>query len=124
VSQYWALMWDIKPGTQDAVRDLFHGYGRPDHTIRDDQGDVVGKLVSTQVFMRDATVIRVVETTDGLPLPILARHMGQQQAVRELEEGLDELIAEPRNMSTPEGAREFFMKSSMECLIARRHDDE
>ncbi len=124
MAQYWALMWDIKPGAQDAVRDLFHGYGRPDHTIRDDDGNEVGMLVSTQVFMRDTSVVRVVETTDGVPLPVLARHMGKQQAIRELEEGLDEFIAEPRDMSTPEGAREFFMKSSMECLISRRHDDE
>lgn len=124
MAQYWALIWDIKPDSEDAVRDLFHGYGRPDHTIRDDEGNDVGTLVSTQVFMRDATVVRVVETTDGVPLPVLARHMGKQQAIRELEEGLDEHIAEPRDMSTPEGAREFFMKSSMECLIARRHDDE
>ena len=36
---------------------------------------------------------------------------------------LDEHIAEPRDMSTPDGAREFFMKSIMELLVARRHDE-
>jgi hypothetical protein len=121
--QYLALMWDIKPGRQDAVRELFHDYGRPDHAIKDDEGNEVGTLVSTQVFMRDNTVVRVVEATDGVPLPVLARHMGRQPAIRELEDKLDEHIAEPRDMSTPEGAREFFMKSFMECLVARRHDE-
>ena len=121
--QYLALMWDIKPGRQDAVRELFHDYGRPDHAIKDDEGNEVGTLVSTQVFMKDNTVVRVVEATDGVPLPVLARHMGRQPAIRELEDKLDEHIAEPRDMSTSEGAREFFMKSFMECLVARRHDE-
>ena len=68
-------------------------------------------------------MIRVVETTDGVPLPVLARHMGRQPAIRELEDALDEHVAEPRDMSTAEGAREFFIKSIMELLAARRHDE-
>jgi hypothetical protein len=73
--------------------------------------------------MKDNHVIRIVETTDDVPLPVLARHMGQQPAIRDLEDKLDEHIAEPRDMSTPEGARDFFMKSIMELLVARRHDE-
>ena len=69
MAEYLALMWDIKPESQDAVRELFHNYGRPDHTIRDEEGNEVGTLISTQVFMKDATVVRVVETTDGVPSP-------------------------------------------------------
>lgn len=123
MAQYWALMWGIKPGTQDEVRELFHTYGRPDHTIRDEDGNEVGTLLSTQVFMKDTTVIRVVETTDGVPLPLLGRHMGRQPAIRELEDKLDQLVAEPRDMSTDEGARAFFMKSTMELIASRRHDE-
>jgi hypothetical protein len=123
VAQYLALMWDIKPESRDAVRELFHGYGRPDHAIKDADGNEVGTLISTLVFMKDSHVIRIVETTDDVPLPVLARHMGEQPAIRELEDKLDEHIAEPRDMSTPEGAREFFMKSIMELLVARRHDE-
>ena len=123
MAEYYALMWDIKPGSQDAVRELFASYGRPDHTIRDDDGNEVGTLLSTLVFMKDNHVIRVVETTDGVPLPVLARHMGRQPAIRELEDALDEHVAEPRDMSTAEGAREFFIKSIMELLAARRHDE-
>jgi hypothetical protein len=123
VAQYVALMWDIKPESRDAVRELFHDYGRPDHTIKDEDGNEVGTLLSTLVFMKDAHVIRVVETTDSVDLPTLAKHMGKQPAIRELEEALDEHIAEPRDMSTPDGAREFFVKSIMELLVARRHDE-
>jgi hypothetical protein len=123
VSQYVALMWGIKPESRDTVRQLFHEYGRPDHTIRDDDGNEVGTLLSTLVFMKDDQVIRVVETTDGVDLPTLAKHMGRQPAIRELEDQLDQHVAEPRDMSTPEGAREFFIKSIMELLVARRHDE-
>jgi hypothetical protein len=123
MAQYWALMWDIKPGSQDAVRQAFKEYGRPDHTIRDDDGNDLGTLISTQVFMKDNTVIRVVETTDGVPLPVLGQHMGRQPAIRELEDKLDEYVAEPRDMSTGEGARAFFLKSTMELLVTRRHDE-
>jgi hypothetical protein len=123
MAQYWALMWDIKPGSQDAVRQAFKEYGRPDHTVRDEEGNDVGTLLSTQVFMKGNTVIRVVETTDDVPLPVLGQHMGRQPAIRELEDKLDEYVAEPRDMSTSEGAREFFMKSTMELLVTRRHDE-
>ncbi len=123
MAQYWALMWDIKPGSQDAVRQAFKEYGRPDHTVRDEEGNDVGTLLSTQVFMKGNTVVRVVETTDDVPLPVLGQHMGRQPAIRELEDKLDELVAEPRDMSTSEGAREFFMKSTMELLVTRRHDE-
>jgi hypothetical protein len=123
MAQYWALMWGIKPGSQDAVREAFANYGRPDHTIRDEEGNEVGTLLSTQVFMKDDYVIRVVETTDGVPLPTLGRHMGRQPAIRALEEQLDEYVAEPRDMSTDDGSRAFFMKSTMELLASRRHDE-
>jgi hypothetical protein len=123
MSQWVALMWGIKPESRDTVRELFHNYGRPDHAIKDDDGNEVGTLLQTLVFMKDNDVIRVVETTDGVDLPTLAKHMGRQQAIRDLEDQLDEHIAEPRDMSTPEGARVFFVNSLMELLVSRRHDE-
>ena len=123
MSQWVALMWGIKPESRDTVRELFHNYGRPDHTIKDEDGNEVGTLLQTLVFMKDNDVIRVVETTDGVDLPTLAKHMGRQQAIRDLEDQLDPHIAETRDMSTPDGAREFFVKSLMELLVTRRHDE-
>ena len=86
MSQWVALMWGIKPESRDAVRELFASYGRPDHAIKDDNGNEVGTLLQTLVFMKDDQVIRVVETTDGVDLPTLAKHMGRQPAIRELED--------------------------------------
>jgi len=120
---YWALMWKVKPGSEEAVAKLFENYGRPDYIIRDAEGNETGRLLSTWVFMKDNTIVRVVEI-EGASLPEVAVHMGKQPAIKELEEKLDEHLLEPRDMSTPEGARKFFMESSMRCLLARRHADE
>lgn len=118
----WALIWQVKPGSEEAVAELFESYGRPDHIIRDEEGNEKGKLISTMVFMKDNTIVRVVEI-EGASLPEVAAHMGKQPAVKELEDKLDEHLLEPRDMSNPEGARKFFMESSMRTLIHRRHDE-
>jgi hypothetical protein len=49
--------------------------------------------------------------------------MGRQPAIRELEEKLDDYIEKPRDMSTPEGARAFFIESAMRTVVTRRWDD-
>lgn len=121
MSQYWALLWTVKPGTEDKVKELFRNYGRPDPVVRDEDGNEKGKLLSTQVFMKGNTIVRAMELEGELR--DVAPHLGRQPAIRELEEQLDQYLEEPRDMSDPEGARKFFMNSFMECLIARRHDD-
>ena len=122
MSEVWALLWEIKPGSEEAVTKLFEDYGRPDHVVRDADGNETGKLISTMVFIQGTKVVRVMEI-EGASFPEVAAHMGKQPAIRELEEKLDEHLAEPRDMSTPDGAREFFMKSMMRPLVHRRHDE-
>mgnify|MGYP003623188077 CR=1 FL=1 len=118
---YFAISWDITPGSQDAVRQAFANYGRPDHDVKDADGNVVGKLLSTLVFMKDNTVIRVIEF-EGSIIDV-APHMARQPAIRALEDELDKYLANPRDMSTPEGARKFFMESAMETLVSRKWDE-
>jgi hypothetical protein len=120
--RYWGLMWAVRPGTEEKVRELFADYGRPDHTVRDPAGNEIGMLFSTQVFMKDNLVFRVLET-DVDDLGLLAMHMGRQPAIRELEQQLDQYLAVPRDMSTPQGAQAFFGQAGMDCLVARRHDE-
>ena len=122
MADFYALMWDIKPGSEEAVAKLFENYGRPDYIVRDEEGNEKGRLVSTLVFLKDQTVVRVMEV-EGVSLPEAAAHMGKQPAVQELEESLDEHLAEPRDMSTPQGAAKFFIESSMRTLLARRSDE-
>ena len=117
-----ALMWTVKRGSEQKVRELFANYGRPEMVIRDEQGVERGKLLSTLVFMKDNVVLRVadVEVDD---IDMLAKHLRKQPAIQELEKQLDQYLEEPRDMSTPEGAQAFFKRAGMDCLVARTYQD-
>lgn len=117
-----ALMWTVKRGSEQKVRELFATYGRPEMIIRDEQGIERGKLLSTLVFMKDNVVIRVAEA-EVEDLGMLAKHLRKQPAIQELEKKLDQYLEVPRDMSTPEGAQAFFKRASMDCLVARGWDD-
>jgi hypothetical protein len=121
VSQHWALIWTVKPGTEKQVEEIFANYKSPERIIRDEAGNEKGKLLATQVYMKDNTVVRVMEIEGDMREA--AVHLGKQPAIQELEAKLDPLIETPRDMSTPEGARQFFMSSMMRCLVARTLDD-
>jgi len=121
LSQFQALIWKVKPGTEEQVAELFSNYKPPEHIVRDEQGNEKGKLLSTLVFMRDNVIVRVMEVEGDLR--DVAPHLGRQPSIRELEDKLDPLLETPRDMSTPEGARKFFMETTMRCLVARRLDD-
>lgn len=121
MSQHWALIWNVKPGAEEQVRELFADYKSPDSIIRDEQGNEKGRLLSTQVFMRGNTIVRVMEIEGDFR--DAAAHLGKQPSIQELEAKLDPLLETPRDMSTPEGARQFFMSTMMECLVARTMEE-
>lgn len=121
MSYHWALIWTVRPGTEAQVEEIFSNYQSPDRIIRDEQGNEKGKLLATQVFMKDNTVVRVMEIEGDLREA--AVHLGKQPQIRELESKLDPLIETPRDMSTPEGARQFFMSTAMRCLVARKLEE-
>jgi hypothetical protein len=70
--------------------------------------------------MKGTNVIRVIEF-DGDFLDV-APHMSRQAEVRALEAELDPYLAEPRDMTSPEGARRFFAANAMRGVISRRSD--
>lgn len=121
MSEWWALTWNVKPGTEEAVEELFRNYGRPDHVVRAEDGSELGRLLGTQVFMKDNTVVRVMEFEGDRQA--IVRHLQRQPMLRELESKLDEYLETPRDMSTPEGAQKFFRESGMRCVLARRDSD-
>lgn len=121
MSQWFALLYKLKPGTEEQVTQIFQESGRPDHEVKDDSGEVVGTLLRTMVFMGTEACVRVIEV-DG-DLPIVARHMGRQETVRAFEERIEEHLAEPRDMRSPEGAQQFFRSAGMRVVLDRRHDD-
>jgi hypothetical protein len=121
MSDWWALMWDVKPGSEEAVQELFKNYQRPDPIVRDEEGNEKGKLLTTIVFMKGQTIVRAVEVEGALP--DVAAHLGRQPEIQELEEKLDPHLAEPRDMSDADGARKFFIESIMQTLLVRQLDE-
>jgi hypothetical protein len=113
--QRHAIMFKIKPGTEEKVSDILAGYQPPEWTAPDGT-----RLLSTSVFIKDDFVIRVIEF-DG-SLPSLMAHLGRQPVIQEVERRLTEYLVEERDMSSPEGARSFFIKSLMTHVTTRVAD--
>ena len=120
MSTWYALNYPLKAGSEEKVKELFRHGGRPEFDVRDEQGNVVGRLLGTMAFVGKGIAVRVIEV-EG-PLPVVAAHMSRQKEVREFEDQLEEHLARPRDMRTPDGARSFFREASMECVTLRRHD--
>jgi hypothetical protein len=118
MSTWHALLYPIKEGSEETVKELFRNSGRPNFTITDPEGNVVGRLLATMAFVGTGTAIRVIHV-DG-PLPLVAAHMSRQPEVREFERQLEEHLTVPRDMVTPQGAREFFQKAGMENVLNRQ----
>lgn len=111
-----ALHYPIRNGSEDVVKDLFRTSGRPNFTVRDDDGQQVGQLLGTMAFVGPGKAIRVIEV-EG-PLPLVARHMGRQAEVRAFEDQLDGHLTVARDMRSPDGAREFFRHAGLRTVIA------
>ncbi|WP_175408229.1 SchA/CurD-like domain-containing protein [Streptomyces sp. TRM64462] len=107
-----AICFKVKPGSEETVRDLLANYSPPEWTTPDG-----ARLLGTSVFMQDGLVVRFVEI-DG-SLPRVMAHLARQPAVQELERKLDEFLVEPRDMSSPDGARAFFQKALMDHVTTR-----
>jgi SchA/CurD like domain len=121
MSEWFALLYKLKPGTSDEVARLFQESGRPDHEVTDPEGNVVGKLLTTMAFVGKEAAVRVIEVEgDFRSVP---PHMSRQPEVKEFEDKIEELLAEPRDMVSPEGARDFFQRSGMRLVINRHYDD-
>ena len=119
-STWIALHFELKPGSEDAVAKIFEESGRPEHTVRDENGNEVGKLLRTLVFVQPGRAVRVIEIEGDLMT--ISKHMSEQQEVQELEALLDEHLAQPRDMTNPAGAATFIAKAGMRCVLHRQAD--
>jgi hypothetical protein len=118
--QWHALFYPLKAGSEEEVKRLFRESGRPRFDVRDEDGAVTGQLLGTLAFVGKEMAVRVIEV-DG-PLSMVAAHMSRQPEVREFERQLEQYLSKPRDMLTPEGARQFFKEAALECVLSRRHD--
>lgn len=112
--QRYAVMFRIKPGTEDKVRELLSTYDPPNRIVDSDT-----RLVSTSVFMKDGLIIRMIELEGQLPK--LMAHMSQDPNIQAVERELDNYLVEEerRDTSSPDGARAFFLRALMETVVTR-----
>jgi len=122
MSQWLALQYKLKPEVEDEVTRIFQEAGRPDSDVRDDDGAVVGKLITTLVFMGEELAIRVMEV-EGADFRAVATHISRQPEVADFERQIEPYLAEPRDLSTPDGAQKFFRGAGMHNIVARHRSD-
>ncbi|MEU8381353.1 SchA/CurD-like domain-containing protein [Streptosporangium sp. NPDC048865] len=110
--QRYAITFQIRPGAEAAVRELLSSYAPPEWETSDGT-----RLLSTSIFMKGTTVVRVIEI-DG-NLPSVMAHLARQPSIQKLERELDGHLAVPRDMGGPEGARSFFLSALMDHVTTR-----
>lgn len=119
MSQFHAVTWQIKPGSEDKVAEIFADYPRLDRTVIEDaDGKEIGRLISTAVFLKDDRIVRVIEFEGALP--DVMRHMASRRTMHQLENRLAEHLLEQRDTSSPDAFRDFFLRASMRVLFSAR----
>lgn len=112
---YAAIAYDVKPGHEDEIAELFANFQRADTVVlRNEDGEEVGRLLGTAVFIRGGVVVRFIHYEGDFRA--IGMHMGKQKGVHLVEEKLQPYLATPRDTSTPEKFREHFAKSIMRCI--------
>ncbi|MER5256819.1 MULTISPECIES: SchA/CurD-like domain-containing protein [unclassified Streptomyces] len=114
---YAAISYRIKPESQEEVAELFSGFQRVSTPVfTDDDGQEVGRLLGTAVFLQDDVLVRVIHYEGDFAQ--IGRHMGAQKGVHILEEKLAPHLAEARETDTQtvDGFTSHFRSSVMRCI--------
>ncbi|CAM5418041.1 SchA/CurD-like domain-containing protein [Streptomyces hirsutus] len=105
-----AITYDIEPGYEKELTEIFGNFRRvPSSRVEDASGGQAGTIVATAVFLRDDTLVRVIEYTGDLEA--VARHMAAQPGVQEVERKLKPYLTRPRETDTVEGFVATFRRS-------------
>lgn len=113
---YAAITYKVKPGHEEEIAEIFANFKRASSPIlRNEQGERVGMLLGTWLFIKDDTMVRVIQW-DGGTLDDIARHMAVQEGAKEAERLLSEHLAETRDTQTVEGFLHYFRNSTMRCI--------
>jgi hypothetical protein len=81
MSEWHAIMYPIRPGTEHQVRELFENVVLPRRRVYDENGDVLGELLSTMVFVGPGRALRLIEFTGALQW-IVGHLRGEPTAAR------------------------------------------
>lgn len=108
-----AITYDIKPGCEDELAEIFSGFRRVGGSGVP-ATDSETRILATALFIRDATMVRFIEYEGDLDAVI--RHMAQQPGVQEIERKLKPYITKPRDTATVEGFVATFKRSMLRPL--------
>lgn len=111
-----ALSFTVRPEAAEEAARVLSGYRAPQTRV-----DERTRLLGTTVFLGGNRVLRVADISGDIGAAL--RHLSTQPAVRAVERALDPLLTEPRDMSSPEGARAFFARSALRCAPPRTGGD-
>ncbi|MFF5286979.1 SchA/CurD-like domain-containing protein [Streptomyces sp. NPDC013171] len=110
-----AITYDIKPGCEAELAEIFGDFRRvTSDRVRDAGGQDAGRILATAVFLRDDTLVRVIEYEGDLDA--VARHMASQPGVREVERKLKPYLTRPRDTDTVEGFVATFRRSLLRTV--------
>ncbi|NUK81098.1 SchA/CurD [Streptomyces lunaelactis] len=110
-----AITYDIKAGYEKEITEIYTGFRRVGSpVVKGDGGEETARILATAVFIRDDTMVRVIEYQGDLKA--IARHMAVQPGVREVEERLDPYLTRPRATDTVEGFIATFERSLLTCM--------
>ncbi|MFB7328598.1 MULTISPECIES: SchA/CurD-like domain-containing protein [unclassified Streptomyces] len=110
-----AITYDVKPGHEEELSEIFGSFRRVRSSqVEDESGQQAGTILATAVFLRDDTLVRVIEYTGDLDA--VARHMAMQPGVREVEAKLKPYLTRPRDTDTVEGFVATFRRSLLNTV--------
>ncbi|MCM2423295.1 SchA/CurD-like domain-containing protein [Streptomyces sp. RKAG293] len=109
-----AITYDIKAGYEKEIGEIFGGFRRVGSPVVKSEGEETTRILATAVFIRDATMVRVIEYEGDLQ--DVARFMASQPGVQEVERKLAPYLTRPRDTGTPEGFIATFNRSLLTCL--------
>jgi hypothetical protein len=110
-----AITYRVKPGYDEEIAAIFAGFQRVNTPVlRDADGNEVGKLLGTEVFLKDDILVRIIHYEGDFAA--VGRHMSMQRGVHLLEEKLAPYLAESRDTSKPEGFQSYFSAAVMRCI--------
>jgi hypothetical protein len=112
---YAAITYDIKPGFEEEVAEIFRGFKRVRSAdVPGQAGRQSGRILATAVFIRDDVLVRMIEYEGDLESII--RHMAKQPGVREVERKLAPYLSRPRDTDTVAGFLMTFRRSLLNTV--------
>lgn len=110
-----AISYDIKPGCEDELAEIFGNFRRVGSPAVSGNGSVpAAQILATALFIRDDTMVRFIEYEGDLDTVI--RHMAAQPGVQEIERKLKPFLTRPRDTDTVEGFVATFKRSMLRSI--------